>query len=87
MTNEQFYSLKIAERRNLELAIDSARADLEEIRAPRSRQHKGMFPCLTLKPCPDEHFSDTGEFKVLEPFVSLLQSLDDQIALLKGNTD
>lgn len=37
--------------------------------------------------CPDTHYAYTGEYEALVPFVKILESLDEQIAELKGRSD
>ena len=88
MTNEQLCIQKMIERENLEAAIDAAREQLEQTNAPHSRVHKPTFGlCIAYNTCADDHFTFTGEFEALLPFVRILGSLDDQIALLKGSTE
>lgn len=88
MTNEQLAILKSAEREILLCALEASRDSLHQLRAPRTEAHQGLRgDCNIMGRCPDTHYAYTGEYEALVPFVKILESLDEQIAELKGRSD
>lgn len=92
MTDYQLAMMKTLERQVLVASIESAREHIPED-APREKhtEHQGgirPLTCMVGGPCPDDHYTEiTGEPLCLVPFFEILDSLDSQIALLKGKAE
>lgn len=93
MTNEQLALTKTLERQVLVAAIEAAREHIPED-APLEKhvEHQGGLQptCRTQRgsPCPDDHYAEiNGEPLCLVPFLEILDSLDSQIALLRGKAE
>lgn len=93
MTDFQLCIMKSLERQVLVAAIEAAREHIpEDAPIEKHLEHQGGIQTTCRiqlgSHCPLDHYTEiTGEPLCLVPFLEILESLDSQIALLRGKAE